>query len=90
MNNPVDKNFEKVQEPVNVPDTSQTAEIEKNQLEQFYMFLKEKEKDIEIKINSMPKYCRKVSDKREKLQLQKDLDEVVNEINYVQGMLNKP
>jgi hypothetical protein len=65
------------------------AEIEKQQLEQFYTFLKEKERTLEAKINSMPKHCRRVSDKREKMDLQSQLDEVVKEINYVQGVLKK-
>jgi hypothetical protein len=64
-----------------------TQEIEKGQLEQFNKFLMSKKSDIEAKLRTMPKVCRRVADKREKLQLNKELDEVVNELDYVQNLL---
>lgn len=64
-----------------------TQEIEKGQLEQFSKFLMTKKGDIEAKLRTMPKVCRRVADKREKLQLTKELDEVMNELGYVQGLL---
>lgn len=88
-NNSMMNTFDRSQQP-NTNNMVNQAEIEKNQLNEFYIFLKEKERTLETKINSMPKHCRRVSDKREKMELEKQLDEVVQEINYVQGMLNKP
>ena len=84
-------NIRDIQEPrkSDRQNHKQTEEIEKNQLEQFYGFLKQKEKDIESRINTLPKVCRRVADKREKLQLQKELEEVEKEIQYVQGLLQQ-
>ena len=65
-------------------------EIKKDQLEQFSKFLTSKKSDIEAKLRTMPKVCRRVADKREKLQLNKELDEVMNELSYVQGILRGP
>ena len=64
--------------------------VEKGQLEQFSKFLLTKKSDIETKLRTMPKVCRRVADKREKLQLNKELDEVSNELEYVQGLLRGP
>jgi hypothetical protein len=72
------------------PGQQSMEEIEKGQLEQFSKFLMAKKNDIEAKLRTMPKVCRRVADKREKLQLNKDLDEVSNELDYVQGLLRGP
>lgn len=72
--------------PGNLP----MEEIEKGQLEQFSKFLMTKKSDIEAKLKTMPVVCRRVADKREKLQLNKELDEVTSELDYVNGLLRGP
>ena len=76
--------------PAPVSGNPPMEEIEKGQLEQFSKFLISKKEGIESKLNTMPKVCRRVADKREKLQLNKELDEVNNELEYVQGILRGP
>jgi hypothetical protein len=72
------------------PGQPSMEEVEKGQLEQFSKFLISKKNDIEDKLRRMPKVCRRVADKREKLQLNKELDEVTNELEYVKGLIHGP
>ena len=69
------------------PAQGNTQDIEKAQLDQFSKFLKAKEKEIQARFDTLPKICRKVAHKREKLQLQKELDDVSNEIIYVEKLI---
>lgn len=76
--------------PVSSSGNPPMEEIEKGQLQQFSKFLISKKEGIEAKLRTMPKVCRRVADKREKLQLNKELDEVSNELDYVQSILRGP
>lgn len=90
MNPPPQAQFNQPPQVGRSPGNLPMEEIEKDQLEQFSKFLMAKRGDIEAKLRTLPKVCRRVADKREKLQLNKELDEVTNELHYVNGLLRGP